>query len=143
MKNKNVQKILFLVAVLLLPLIVWLKASARPGEVGLTWSIGASPVICLSVGDKYAYLGHYNALFVIKDSKGHRSQKVISVDGRDPGRVYYSESALCSFVLPEDWVNTGNHSWVCIVNNEVVASGKFSDTYIGNGEQIRISPTHY
>ena len=137
------QKLLSILPVVAISIFAWPKASARPGEGALTWSIGASPSVCLSIRDKYAYLGNYRALFIIEDSKGNKAQKIISVHGNEYARVYYSADDGGDFKSSTALAQTGNFSWVCIVNNEVAAKGKFNQSYVGNDEQIRTFPTRY
>lgn len=134
---KKYQKLSALVIVLSMLLVIWHKASARPDESGLTWQTLSASSIHLGIRDKYGALGNYKALFIIKDSKGNKIQKLISVNGDDEGTVCYSMNTDGDFTFPANWAFTGNYSWVCVVNNKVVSGGKFSKTHVGNMDQVR------
>ena len=119
----------------LLPLIVLVVVSSAQKDVpGVNWQWSEGVAVQLSVRDKYGTLGSYKATFLVvaPDGKQYEVEKDVSNDE-------WSDT-----FFPSDFgalEKPGQYKWQCVVDGDVVASGKFefktTNTYTDQAKILR------
>jgi hypothetical protein len=84
----------------------------------ISWQQSEGVAVHLGVRDKFGSLKKYNALFVVKDSKGKEYKLEKGIKNDNWGYVSF----------PDDFdvqSGEGEYTWKCIVGGKVIVGGRF------------------